>query len=29
MVYILVQDVCVEQTYDVILVSMSHNDIGN
>ena len=27
--YILVQDVCVEQTYDAILVSMSHDDVGD
>ncbi len=27
-VYILVQNVCVEQTYDTILVSMSHDDVG-
>ena len=28
MTYILVWDVCVEQTYDAILVSMSHDDVG-
>ncbi len=28
-VYILVQDVYVEQTYDAILVSMSHDDVGS
>ncbi len=28
MVYVLLQDVCVEQTYDAILVSMSHDDVG-
>ena len=28
-VYILVQDVCVEQTYDAIFVSVCPNDVGN
>ncbi len=28
MTYILVADVCVEQTYDAIQVSMRHDDVG-
>ncbi len=27
--YIVVQYVCVEQTYDAILVGMSHDDVGS
>ncbi len=29
MVYILVQYVCVEQTYDAIRVGMSHDDVDS
>ena len=27
--YIRIRDVCVEQIYDAILVSMSHDDVGS
>ncbi len=29
MTYIVIQYVCVEQTYDAIRVGMSHNDVGS